>query len=606
MCGLGAIFSKNKSDLNYISKMMDSVSHRGPDSENKHDGKFKNTYWTLGHKRLAIIDLSSQGSQPMRYKDFSIIFNGEIYNYVELKSELKKNNIKFYTDTDTEVLLKSYLFWGKRCLNKFLGMFSFIILNNKTGEIFVARDRFGVKPLFYFKSKNSLYFASEIKQFFKIKNFKFEPNHNIIKEFLIWDKVNHKADQTFYNNVKSFPPSCYLKMNLKNLNDFKISKYYNLNNKEKTNKTEKQIFIDALKIRLRSDRKIGLSLSGGMDSSLIACSLKKIIKKDILSFSACFKNFENDESKYIDILKKELNIKSYKIFPSLEILKKEINKVLYHQDEPFGSFSIFSQYLIMREAKKKNIKVMLGGQGADEILGGYKKYTFISLIEFLRDFKLIRFFKEFFYLCFNFDKRLFYLPHIEKYFALFFANKLSNKTNDFFLTKYNDLKSKKIRFNLIEFRKNDIFNDSLPALLRFEERNSMANSIETRLPFIDSRFVEKIVNNKEYYPLYKGKLKFKFFDYFRDIIPEKILARRNKIGFEAPDNKWLKKGFNKIIFKNISNCDYLSDKINKNYIKRIYKQVNEGNFNNIQTYIRIGIFSIWYNQIIKIFHEKKK
>ena len=152
----------------------------------------------------------------------------------------------------------------------------------------------------------------------------------------------------------------------------------------------------------------------------------------------------------------------------------------------------------------------------------------------------------------------------------------------------------------------DIFNDSLPALLRFEERNSMANSIETRLPFIDNRFVEKIVNNKEYYPLYKGKLKFKFFNYFRDIIPRKILARRNKIGFEAPDNEWLKKGFNKIIFKNISNCDYLNDKINNYYTKRVYHQVNEGNFNNIQTYIRIGIFSIWYNQIIKIFHEKKK
>jgi asparagine synthase (glutamine-hydrolysing) len=605
MCGIGAIFSKKKEDLNNIKTMMSCVSHRGPDSEKILKGNLDDKYWTLGHKRLSIIDLSNKASQPMEYENYLIIFNGEIYNYLEIKDVLIKKNIKFKSNSDTEVLLKAYYFWGDKCLDKFLGMFSFIILNKKDGSVFAARDRFGVKPLYYITdNKTYIYFASEIKQFFYTSKFKFELNHKIVKDFLILDKINHVNDQSFFQNIQVVPASYFLKFNINKINKLVLKKYYTIDENSKKKKDIKNIFIDALKIRLRSDRKVGVSLSGGLDSSLITIAIKKIFKKKLETFSACFKNFEYDESKYVSLITNKFNLKNTKIYPKYSDLKQNLEKVLYYQDEPFGSFSILSQWLVMKEASKKGIKVILGGQGADEVLGGYKKYTFLSLIDLLKNLKFFTFIIEIFYLIFRFDRRLFNFNHAEKYLKVIFKNIYKQK-DDFFLKKYKNTRLDRIKFELNTFRKNDILKYSLPSLLRYEDRNAMAHSIESRLPFLDNRLVENVLSDKSFLPLYRGKLKFKFFIKFKEIFPKEILYRKNKVGFEAPDNEWLKKGYYLILYSSIKKCKYLKDKINQKYLEDVVGELKIGNFKNASTFIRIGIFSLWYNQIFNILNEKK-
>lgn len=605
MCGLGAIFSNKKEDLNNIKTMMSLVSHRGPDSEKILKGNLNNKYWSLGHKRLSIIDLSNNASQPMEYENYIIIFNGEIYNYLEIKEVLVKKNIKFKSSSDTEVLLKAYCFWGDKCLDKLLGMFSFIIMNKKNGSVFAARDRFGVKPLYYMTdNKKFIYFASEIKQFFYTNKFKFKLNHKIVKDFLILDKINHVNDQSFFQNIQTLPASHFLKFNINRINKLDINKYYKIKINYKKKKDVKKLFIDALKLRLRSDRKVGVSLSGGLDSSLITIVIKKIFKKKLETFSACFKNFEYDESKYVSLITSKFNIKNTKIYPNYSDLKKNLEKVLYYQDEPFGSFSILSQWLVMKEASKKGVKVILGGQGADEVLGGYKKYTFLSLIHLFKNLKLFKFVSECFYLSFRFDRRLFNFNHAEKYLKVFFKN-FYKKKNDFFLKNYKNTKLDQIKFELNSFRENDIFKYSLPSLLRYEDRNAMAHSIESRLPFLDNRLIENVLSDKNFLPLYKGKLKFQFFVKFKEIFPKEILYRKKKVGFEAPDNQWLKKGYYSILYSSIIKCEYLKNKINQKYLKDVIDELKIGNFKNAPTFIRIGIFSLWYNQICNILNEKK-
>ncbi|MDA9973210.1 asparagine synthase (glutamine-hydrolyzing), partial [Candidatus Pelagibacter ubique] len=366
MCGISAWFSEKTILIKDFNNFRDSVAHRGPDNSQTKIYKYDNKFVALGHRRLSIIDLNDKANQPMSYGSYQIVFNGEIYNYLELKDELKKKGVTFETNSDTEVLLKSYIYWKEKCLDKFNGMFSFLIVDEDKEKIFFARDRFGIKPLYYYRDDHTFYFASEIKQFITLRDFKPVGNINAIGNF-IDNRYLDYSEETFFKDVFQVRGGEAGFVNLKNL---KMDKYiwYDLNKKNiKSTATFKEKFNKSIDYRLRSDVEVGSCLSGGVDSSSIVCLADKKLsdakkKYTLQTFTSCFKDKEFDERDLIKITKKQTSIKTHYIFPQEKEFFKDIDKLIYFQDEPFWSSSIYAQSCVFKEANKNGVKVMLDGQ----------------------------------------------------------------------------------------------------------------------------------------------------------------------------------------------------------------------------------------------------
>ena len=382
MCGISVIIDAPNQPIraDEIQAMTDAVAHRGPDGEG---------FWTkkniaFGHRRLAILDLEpARGQQPMKYLNdrYVIIHNGEIYNYLEIRQLLISKNYNFSTQTDTEVIAAAYDCWGEACLAHFNGMWAFVIFDNQKNTVFAARDRFGVKPLYYYQKNTKFYLASEIKQFTTTSGWQPILNETIALDFLQHGLKNHSND-TFFEEVKTLPAAHFLIYNIDN-QQFKIKKYYDLSEKsaEKSTKNfesakEKftHLLSDAVRLRLRSDVKIGTALSGGLDSSAVTALATGLLGVPTATVSACFPNQENDETLYIHSVTAFLETTNYPAFPCWEEMKKEMQNLIWQQDEPIGSASVFAQSEVFRMAKKQGLTVMLGGQGADEILGGYDAF----------------------------------------------------------------------------------------------------------------------------------------------------------------------------------------------------------------------------------------
>uniref|UniRef100_A0A4W5LD91 Asparagine synthetase [glutamine-hydrolyzing] n=1 Tax=Hucho hucho TaxID=62062 RepID=A0A4W5LD91_9TELE len=362
MCGISGIINKNgtKVDKEEIQGINDLIAHRGPDDE----GFYFEQNFAFGHRRLSILDLSSDGHQPMHYlHKYVISYNGEVYNYIEIKEELINSGYIFHSHTDTEVILASYDKWGEECVNRFNGMWAFAIYDKEKEIIFCSRDRFGVKPFYYTQVRDKFVFGSEIKQ---------------LLEF-------YEDRYTFFENILKLEQSHNLIYNLKT-NSFKIKRYFDIEfDKELNNLNEiesieyiKNNLENAIELRLRSDVKVGTCLSGGLDSSSIAAiAAKKYFKKTNERFIAIHaKSIEEktDESKYAREVAEYCNLDMIEIEPNLEDIKENIEEVVYTQEEPFGSPSIIMQYFVMKKAKEIGCTVLLDGQGGDETLLGYERY----------------------------------------------------------------------------------------------------------------------------------------------------------------------------------------------------------------------------------------
>ena len=375
MCGISAFFSKKPISTKDFNNFRDTVAHRGPDNAQTKIYKYDDKFVALGHRRLSIIDLNDKANQPMSYGSYHIVFNGEIYNYLEIKNELEKKGISFETKSDTEVLLKSYIYWKEKCLDKFNGMFSFLIIDPDKKKIFFARDRFGIKPLYYYKDDHTLYFASEIKQFITLSDFEPVGNINAIGNFVDNRYIDY-SEETFFRGVYQIKGG---EAGFVNLSNLKINKYiwYDLaktNFKQTTSFKEK--FNKSIDYRLRSDVEVGSCLSGGVDSSSIVCladnklsSFKK--KYTLQTFTSCFIDKEFDERNLVNITKKQTSIKAHYIFPQENEFFRDLDELIYSQDEPIWSSSIYAQSCVFKEANNNGVKVMLDGQGADEIFCGY-------------------------------------------------------------------------------------------------------------------------------------------------------------------------------------------------------------------------------------------
>jgi len=549
MCGISGIIDKNKKVVKKeeITQINNLISHRGPDDE----GIYIEKNFAFGHRRLSILDLSSYGHQPMHYLDkYTITYNGEVYNYLEIKKELIQYGYSFNSNTDTEVILASYDKWGEECVSKFNGMWSFAIYDKVKETIFCSRDRFGVKPFYYTEINNKFVFGSEIKQLLEFYPERFV-NKKILMDYIIIGYEDH-TNETFFKNIYKLPASHNLIYNLKT-NSFKIKKYFTLKQKKLNLDEENSINIyrqglqESINLRLRSDVMVGTCLSGGLDSSSIAAlAASKYNENSNEGFTAIHAKsteFSSDESLFAEKVSEHYNLNLKIIEPTIEEFIDNIDEVVYAQEEPFGTPSVFMQYFVMKKAKEIGCTVLLDGQGGDETLLGYERYYPV----YLTSLNIVSFIKEMFSSSKNSRLSLKQLVQYLIYFTnikvrtrhlkkknMFIKNSYFNLINKYLLEK-----NAKAYLNDFSLQSIEIFETQMPHLLRYEDKNSMKHSIETRLPFIDYNLLQTAVSMNIKYKIKSGWTKYILRKTVDDILPKDIVWRTNKLGFEAPMKSWL-------------------------------------------------------------------
>ncbi|MCX7760505.1 MAG: asparagine synthase (glutamine-hydrolyzing) [Hydrogenothermaceae bacterium] len=607
MCGIAGIVYKNKKPTyEEIKFMTDSIAHRGPDGEGFYFGE----NFAFGHRRLAIIDLSEAGKQPMEYKgkygEYVITYNGEIYNYIEIREELKKDGYHFNTYTDTEVIVAAYDKWGFDCLNKFDGMWAFVIYDKHKNILFGSRDRFGVKPFYYFYDNRSFIFASEIKALLKLKSIKdnIKLNQEEIFRYLVFG-IENLEEEGFYNNILELFPSFAFTFDLKNF-EFKRWQYYTLNynpdigkfnNKELENHKEnvKSLIFSAIEERLRSDVLVGSCLSGGLDSSTIVCVINELLKsKDLRSvgniqkvFTASYEDKNIDESNWAKIVVEHTKTDWFRTFPKGEELLEDLDNLVYTQEIPFGSTSIYAQYRVMKLAKENGVKVLLDGQGGDELFTGYTGYYRTFYFELLKNFRIWDLleeikninnspinFKDFVNSLF----RILAVKSLPKNLIILmssvFLNRFKYINREFFnRNKYlieqtiGNLPTS-LNQHLYQF----MTGKNLKILLKYEDRNSMRFSIESRTPFADDRdLIEYIFRIPSIYKIHNGWSKYILREAMKGILPEPIRLRKDKIGFATPEKKWIDGNKNLFISLIKENKYLLNDFLNIELVLEDFK-----------------------------------
>lgn len=540
MCGIFGIIDQNKREIEpeELRSGLKILAHRGPDGE----GTYFEKNIALGHRRLAIFDLSEKGHQPMTFCGKVIVFNGAIYNFPELRRELEKDNYTFHTGTDTEVILAAYDRWGTECVDRFNGQWAFAIYDPEKKIIFCSRDRFGIKPFYYTVFDNRFYFASEIKAFTRQRGWHKKLNITRAYEFLAYGLHEHTAE-TMYEGVFQLPQGNHLIYDLQR-HDWELKPYYSLKDQIVESRMpfaeacEKFRFLlqDAVRLRLRADVPFCSALSGGLDSSALVRIMQGLLgQRSISAVSVCFpENPEIDESSFIDVLQEEKSFHSIRIIPDHKEMESLVEKVSWHQEEPISSYSVIAQYLVFRKAHSAGLKVMLDGQGADEILGGYPKFYAPYFKKLIRrnPAQLIP-------AIWN----LVQLHHwpLEKIWNKMSA--LSAKSKglipawihpDFQPDPKNLYRPASVS-GMSQLSVQLITEMGLPALLHYEDRNAMANGVESRLPFLDHRLVAFCLSLKDDYRIHDARRKYILREAMKTQLPKAIYQRYDKLGFAVPD-----------------------------------------------------------------------
>ncbi len=587
MCGIAGIINFNQKQVKEeeLKLMMQKMKHRGPDD----DGMYIENNVGLGFVRLSILDLSTAGHQPMYSHDkrFIMIFNGEVYNYIEIRDELK-DKYQFKTGTDTEVILAAYQEWGESCLDKFNGMFALVIYDTKSKELFVARDRFGIKPFYYYLDEERFIFASELKSILPLLKNK-KANDKIIFDYLLFNRTDH-TEETFFKDIKKLQHGSYIKIKNRNLI---FKRWYKLSDKigEIKNLSPleyRELFKDSLKLRLRADVPVGVSLSGGIDSSAIVSSLiKDFDLNELNTFSAVYgKNEITDESEYIDEFKYMLKNMHY-TSPNAATFFNDYEDFIDAHNEPVAEIGPYVQFKVMELASKR-VKVTLDGQGADEQLAGYHYFFGSYYIELIKKMKLLKFIQE---------SNQYIKKHKSfnalKYFVFYLlpAN-IQNRFNNQRIPSVNRtfIKANKAkrRINKMLFNPKNLtdsllqhFEFKLEHLLRWEDLNAMHFSIESRVPFLDHRLVEATLSTPSRQKICDGETKYILREALKDILPEKITNRKDKKGFSNPRDKWFRsEKFEKLIFKLINSDSFKkrgyfnSEIANKQYKKHLEGKID--------------------------------
>lgn len=564
------------------------IKHRGPDGEgcvllNVRDQKIRQPFWlnhisdvlnvnldgielALGHRRLAIIDLTPSGIQPMKNKDGTlwIVYNGEIYNYRELRAELEKAGYEFVSRSDTEVILHAYAEWGEACVQFFNGMWAFALLDLREKKLFCSRDRFGIKPFYYYADASFFVFGSEIKQLVQFPFIHRRINEVAIYEYLAYGAVDHD-EQTFFCGIKRLMQGHNLVLNLnENVCRPVLYSYYqpvfeidNQISAEGAAAQMRKLLADSVRLHLRSDVAVGSCLSGGVDSSILVSLMQRSLAEEskeqrLFTFSAHFEEKEANELEYMQAVIQSVGSNARFTYPRAEELLRDIERLVWHQDEPFGSTSIFAQWSVFKLVKENGIKVVLDGQGPDEILGGYIPLKIYYLSELRKKRLYWEYLRELYW-------NMRFYPNDWQAMALPVRWRKRRKASapgepvQWINSDLERLCAGKGSFldyeTLKPFGENEDLNNalyrltfftSLQALLRYEDRNSMAFSVESRVPYLDYRLVEFAFRLPSYLKMRDGYTKRVLRDAAENLIPDKVRWRTSKLGFSTPETVWQK------------------------------------------------------------------
>jgi asparagine synthase (glutamine-hydrolysing) len=614
MCGISGFNFGNES---LIKAMNNSLAHRGPDGSSFHIEEKV----SLGHARLSIIDLSNAGQQPMFYnsgnRNIGVVFNGEIYNYLELKERLKKLGFLFTTHTDTEVILAAYCAWGVNCVNEFNGMWSFCIYDVTEQLLFCSRDRLGVKPFHYFFENGKFIFSSELKSILLHKDLQLCRTENInIKSVELFFSLGYiPSPYTIYKNISKLPAGSNLIFDLQRSEIREIYKYYHVpsvttqSGREELIHEGKRILNDAVKVRMRSDVPVGAFLSGGLDSSTVVGEMKNITNADSLhTFSIGFEDKIYDESKYINIVKDYFKTNHHHYIYREDNFKSMWSFYSGVFDEPFGDYSSFPSYQVCKMASE-HVTVVLSGDGGDEIFGGYPIYSTGYLSDKLQSIPYIV--RQLLYKTVkstsSLDKRLTkvsellrlsLLPKNSFYSQMFSTNRYKPESYVAFTTEKLTDALNIAENNLAEaFRIYDLLYNTLgDNYLVKVDRTSMRNSIEVRSPFLDYRFIEyaQKIPVKEKVGVFKNKILMR--DIIKDIVPSQILTR-DKMGFTPPIKTWLYNSITPDKFQTY--CSYIKE-LNEPLYNFYLKMMTSGEASYMKDFymMKLAIFGKWYEHWI--------
>tara|TARA_Y100001958_G_C21239413_1_gene566671 strand:- start:1153 stop:3033 length:1881 start_codon:yes stop_codon:yes gene_type:complete len=622
MCGIAGVYNFNNKKVNsrLLKKITEKLSHRGPDS----CGTKLIDNVGLGHRRLSILDLSINGNQPMKSNSnhLHIVYNGEVYNFLEIKEDLIKKKYKFLSESDTEVILNSYIEYGKNCFSKFNGMFSIAIYNSEEKELVIARDPLGIKPLYYYQNKNFFCFASEIKSIKSHPEVMISLSKQGFVEYLWYG--NQLGENTIYNEIKELKPGTYKSIKINNITD-KV--FFSINKIREIKITEKQaiyqvknLLEESVKRHLVSDVDVGVFLSGGVDSSAITAFASKHYSGKLKTYSVGF-DFDNgnNELEKAKKIAKLFNTDHHEIIIKGVDIIEIIENLVYYHDGPFADAADIPLFLLTKKLKGK-VKVILQGDGGDEIFGGYSRYTsiynanFWSLFSFIPKtiehlktknkflIKIQRFISAITNK--NMHERYALLLTMDSYY--FNTFQLLNKKWKEKLKNFDPFKRYKNLYN--EISKN---NDELQSMFFIDtqivlkdtffekvDKSTMANSIEVRVPFVDKVLSELVLSIPSNIKVKNGKKKYLLKKSLENIIPNDILYAKKK-GFGVPYHEWLKYSLKNYFLLNINSKKFRIFFDTKKIKKMYYSHLDgKGNYGFILW--KLLIFSVWINKSKKI------
>ncbi|MDQ2766971.1 MAG: asparagine synthase (glutamine-hydrolyzing) [Gemmatimonadota bacterium] len=570
MCGFVGVvhFDGTAVEKPVLARMAHAIAHRGPDGEGAYVCGQVGFYF----KRLAIIDLVT-GDQPMTAEDVTIVFNGEIYNYVELREQLIQRGHTFRTTSDTEVILRLYHEYGEACVEQLNGMFAFLLHDRSKGIVLAARDHFGIKPLYFYTDERKMLFGSEIKAILAHGDVHAAVNRTSLNDYLTFQFVI--GEETLFENIGKVLPGFYHVVNLKT-SDVRRVRYWEPKFHIDPYHTEEYFLVetrrlleDSIRIQMRSDVPVGAYLSGGLDSSIVTGFAARAFKGGrFKTFTGAFdEGPQFDERPYARAVAESVNAEMFTIIPSSNDFADVLQKLVYHMDEPVAGPGLFPQYMVSKVASQ-HVKVVLGGQGGDEIFGGYTRYLvayleqalkgaifetteeqehIVSLKSIIPNLAVLRQYEP---MLAQFWRSGLFEPMDRRYFKLVdrSAGALSLFTPDFrdgyesdsafarFQTVFNhsdtlSYYNKMTHFDMVA---------SLPALMHVEDRASMASSLESRVPLLDRRLVDLVTSMPPKMKFKGGELKYLLKRAARDMVPDEVIDRKDKMGFPVPLHLWMK------------------------------------------------------------------
>lgn len=661
MCGITGIISiKESVTVATLKALTDVISHRGPDGEGyliyasdsatpktlsnkkllseaqdlpfdyipKEDVQvYLGSVVRIGfaHRRLSIQDTSLAGHQPMSYDDnrYWIVLNGEIYNFLEIREDLSQLGYEFVSKSDTEVVLAAYKCWGVACQHRFIGMWAFVIYDSVTDEVFMSRDRFGIKPLYYhFGEGEDFYFASEIKQFSTIHGWQAKLNHQRAYDYLFYSLTDH-TDETLFNGVYQIPPGAYFHGDITSVfssglaGKINYQKWYDPTSRAYTKSEQeaqaefRNLFDSAIRLHLRADVLVGSALSGGLDSSAIVAYVNILLKqqqKENLqnTFSSCAEDERYSEKKWIDEVVKHTFVNANFVYPSGQDVFKLSEKIVWHLDEPYQSQSVFLGYHVFEQARENNVLVLLNGQGADEYLSGYSSFRSLRQYQLLVGLKLRKLVVEIADM--GVPAQMGWIKMVvgrmlpAKIFRFLSHYSKDYKRNEKIFGN-GTLKALKLHPNdviggsdnsVFEISKYQLFFQPLQKYLHWEDRVSMAHSVEARVPFLDHRLVEFVRNLPIDYLDGPNETKRLLVQSLWKILPEAIARRKDKMGFTTPEQRWLQLEHGDEFIKMLDTYSpYAKGIINREEALKYIQAVQKGDRPFDYTYWRIICFCVW-------------